>query len=582
MRPGPDDVYVIRPAGTSGAGAADPGTATTGTATPDRPAVLWSAPGSLPAAVAEVAELWSRRARIGDLANVSGPWGVVLSNPATREHILAADPVGVQPIHWALTATGSIAVSSWIAALADRPDVDDAIDYEGVLISEAQGIHAEELLDITRFRAIRAVPWGRALRIGGDGSVRTEKYWFPDQLPGPDESLTLDDCAELLRERIDAAVRRLTPTDLVVGAHVSGGLDCTAVACHANHVLAESGGGLLAGYSWAPSEAHVPRFEGEERAILDDVVAQEGFPIRLVHPDESGDWYFLRDINRYPQSTHIRERWVLPMAAADGVQVMLSGWGGDELSSFNGRAVSPMLVRQGRFAALWQDVAARTAVSHPQAGLPRKARSFAGALFYTMPPWVAELRDRAEAREVAVHEAEIDARLRAISPRSVEVRRHRDHFFATCADPREYRLGLLTGGHIQHRTSGWYQTGRLFGIDYRYPLLDLGVVEAAIRLPWWAFRSQGWSRVAYRKAVDPWVPASVAWNVGKFEPALFWPPERRPVQRKAPPPRRESPIDDPRLIEALQAADRSYDRGGVGAIDPSTRVSARPEAAAGR
>ena len=88
------------------------------------------------------------------------------------------------------------------------------------------------------------------------------------------------------------------------------------------------------------------------------------------------------------------------------------------------------------------------------------------------------------------------------------------------------------------------------------------MVEAAIRLPWWAFRSQGWSRVAYRTAVDPWVPASVAWNVGKFEPALFWPPERRPVQRKAPPPRRESPIDDPRLIEALQAADRSYDRGG--------------------
>ena len=39
--------------------------------------------------------------------------------------------------------------------------------------------------------------------------MRTEKYWFPDQLPGPDESLTLDDCAELLRERIDAAVRRL-------------------------------------------------------------------------------------------------------------------------------------------------------------------------------------------------------------------------------------------------------------------------------------------------------------------------------------------------------------------------------------
>ena len=569
--PTSDDVYLIQP--TAGPGSGN---------TPDLPAVLWSAPGSLPAAVAEVASLWSRRARIADLARVSGPWGVVLWNPTTREHVVAADPVGVQPIHWARTPGGSIAVSSWIAALADRPDVDDAIDYEGVLISEAQGIFDESLLDITRFRAIRAVPWGRALHIGADLSVHTEKYWFPDTLPGPDESLTLDDCAELLRERIDVAVRRLTPSDRHVGAHVSGGLDCTAVACHANHVLAESGSGLVAGYSWSPTEAHVPRFEGEERAILDDVVAQEGFPIRLVHPDETGDWYFLRDINRYPQSTHIRERWVLPMAAADGVQVMLTGWGGDELSSFNGRAVTKMLARQGRLSVLWREVAQRTVVTHPQARLPRKARSFAGALFHAMPPQVVALRDRAETREAAVHDAEIDARLRAISPRSVEIRRARDHFFDNCADPREFRLGLLTGGHIQHRTSGWYQTGRLFGIDYRYPLLDLGVVEAAIRLPWWAFRSQGWSRVAYRKAVAPWVPASVAWNVGKFEPALFWPPERRPVERKAPIPRPESLITDPRLIEALQAANRSYHRGSGGMIDPATRVSARPEAAAVR
>ena len=172
--------------------------------------------------------------------------------------------------------------------------------------------------------------------------------------------------------------------------------------------------------------------------------------------------------------------------------------------------------------------------------MARKARSFAGALFYTMPPWVAELRDRAEAREVAVHEAEIDARLRAISPRSVEVRRHRDHFFATCADPREYRLGLLTGGHIQHRTSGWYQTGRLFGIDYRYPLLDLGVVEAAIRLPWWAFRSQGWSRVAYRKAVDPWRRVGGV-ERGQVRARAVLAAGAAPGPAQGPPPRRESP-----------------------------------------
>ena len=151
-----------------------------------------------------------------------------------------------------------------------------------------------------------------------------------------------------------------------------------------------------------------------------------------------------------------------------------------------------------------------------------------------MPPQVVALRDRAETREAAVHDAEIDARLRAISPRSVEIRRARDHFFDNCADPREFRLGLLTGGHIQHRTSGWYQTGRLFGIDYRYPLLDLGVVEAAIRLAMVGVPLAGLEPRGLSEGGGP-VGASVGGverRQVRTRPVLA--PERRPVERKAP------------------------------------------------
>jgi hypothetical protein len=66
--------------------------------------------------------------------------------------------------------------------------------------------------------------------------------------------------------------------------------------------------------------------------------------------------------------------------------------------------------------------------------------------------------------------------------------------------------------------SDWDSGSR--GIDYRYPLLDLHVVTGALQLPWWAYRSQGWNRVACRKAVTDWVPGSVAWNILKNEPAL--------------------------------------------------------------
>ncbi len=102
----------------------------------------------------------------------------------------------------------------------------------------------------------------------------------------------------------------------------------------------------MAGYSWAPDEREVPRFDGDERSLLDDVAAQESHPDRIwSRRTSSGDWYFELDRDRYPQTTHARERFVLPQAQANGVRVMLSGWGGDELASFNGRNVLRHLTR---------------------------------------------------------------------------------------------------------------------------------------------------------------------------------------------------------------------------------------------
>lgn len=538
--------------------------------------LLWAAPGSL--GTDRVVSAFEAGG-VPALARIAGPWAVVLREQSTGDLVVACDPVGVQPLFWARTSNGSIVVSSWLETLAQRDDVDDALDYDGVVISEALGCHGTESLSYTRFKAIRKVPWGRALRIRPDRTLSIAQYWFPEELPEPDTSLSLDDCAALLREQIDTAVRRLTPTDVAVGSHVSGGLDCSAVACRADEVLREGGhAGVVAGYSWSPSVEHVPRFEGDERSILDDISVARGFPIRLVHPDESGDWWFLIDPNAYPQSTHVKERWTLPQAAADGVRVLLSGWGGDELASFNGREVLSMLIRQGRFPTVWRESVRRAQVQQPhRTGPLGKARAFAGALYGAMPDRIQDLRHREEAKERAQHEREIDAEMRGFSPIAADVRQTRSREFLAARTPRDVQMLLLTGGHIQHRTAAWYQTGRLWGIDYRYPLLDLGVVETALQLPWWAWRSGGWSRVAYRKAVAGWVPDSVAWNTSKVEPASFFPPERRRVERK-PLPRRPVPISDDKYRRAMEVIARSY-RRGARQMSPDSRVRAAPDAA---
>lgn len=529
--------------------------------------LAWAAAGSLD--LPRIRLTWSRRQVVSDLANISGPWAVVLESD--DGWVVAADPVGVMPVYWARVGRETIAVSAYVAVLADHPEIGDALDYEGIVMSEGLGCRDETVLHRTRFAAISAVPPGHALIVNRGGSTRVVRYFDPRQLPGPDEGMTLNDCAEALRAEVDAAVRRNIADSTAVGAHVSGGLDCTAVACRADEVLAETGTRLLAGYSWAPTEEALPIVEGDERSLV-KLVAARGIPISYVTHDDSGHWFDQRDPNRYPQSTHLFERWVLPAARQDGVQVMLSGWGGDELASFNGRNVASYLARRGHWVRLWRENSRRAAaLGTGSAKLP--LRPFAGTLARTFTPALADLWDREAVRRIAQRDAEIDARLREAFPEVADIRRRRAEAFRSARTPRDYQLLLLTDGHLSHRTSGWHQTGRIFGVDYRYPLLDIPVVRLALRMPWWAFRSEGWSRIAFRKAVEPWLPAAVVWNAAKVEPALTT-PRRKSVASRRPDP---FPIDDARLWDALRLGDETWRTGRrpiVGGIRP--RVPATP------
>jgi asparagine synthase (glutamine-hydrolysing) len=540
------------------------------------PGVVWCGQGSL--FVDQVDDAWRRRESLEEVARITGPWAVVIRDPRTAEYIVAADPIGVLPVYWARTSGGRFVVASWLDRLLESADVDDSLDYEGVLIALTRGVHGEKVQPRTRFAAVSRVPGGHALHVRRDGSTYLERYWDPTSLPGPDRSLTLRDSAELLRERINAAVRRLLPHDAQVGAHVSGGLDCTSVASLASRILAEAGRSPIIGYSWAPDDSTLPRTEDDERTLLDDVAALESMPIRTLDRSDSGDWFLDLDRDRYPDTTHAFERFVLPRARADGVSVMLTGWGGDEAASFNGSNVLGHLVRQGNLRAVWKQTSKRAdlrAIDHAPFG--RKAKSFAATLFDASPQRVQDVRRPGDARRRNAIEAEIDAALRDFSPLVADVRGERIRGFSEARDHHQYQIALLTGGHVQRRCDGWYQTGRLFDIHYRYPLLDLDVVTAALQLPWWAFRSHGWSRTAFRMAVEPWVPPSVAWNVSKSEPALFGRREQD-VPASSPASARAHRTDDAQYQHVLALA-RRVNSIRQGSVIPLTPVRARPDIA---
>jgi asparagine synthase (glutamine-hydrolysing) len=521
------------------------------------PSVVWVAPGS--SGTEDLRSAWHR----GDsaLRTHRGPLGAVLTD-RDGAIVLATDPLGTMPLYWARNEAGAIVVDTNISRIVDRPDVDDRLDLEGVVLTSQPGLRGDQAADRTAFRAVRVVPAGSTVRFRPDGTWQTRRHWSPSGVAGPDERLTFDDCVEALRAAVDGAIRDAVATDRHLGAHVSGGLDCTSVACRAQLLLAEQGRSLVAGYSWAPSEDDVPRFAGDERALLDDVEREAGFPVhRAPHRDTT--WWFRRDPNRFPSSTHATERHIIQLASDHGVQVMLSGWGGDELASFNGRSVWTYLIRRGEWSRVLAEQRRQRSLTGTRPSVRTVAQQLLGTAVRALPHPVDQLRHPVATWRQHQADLEWEAELRSFSPLVADLAAEQRTRVAHARDPRSYQEALLGLGHLQHRIQAWHQVGSIFGLTYRYPLLDVRVVETALRMPWWAWRHDGWSRAAYRAAVAPWVPASVAWNLRKVEPAFFQRPGAEPRVIEEPPP------------DAWRSTDPGYDIA-LGLARGRRRLTSRP------
>ena len=512
--------------------------------------IRWVSPGSMHAD--RVADVWESGGSLYDLSRVPGPWAVALWDPASQSHVLLSDPVGVHPLFVATTVSGGLVAGSWLAALADRDDVDDRPDPLGILLSASPRLTSPLGRELTRLAQVRAVPWAHAWFVDAGGAIRSERFWDPTRIERLDDGLTAPDCARLLDEAIGVAVAdMLPPPGTRVAAHVSGGLDCTTVAARVHASLQQRGERVVRGYSWSPDEREVPRFPGDERTLLDDVEAATGIPMWKRYSDESGDWFMHLDPTRYPFNTLSKERFVLPHAAADGVQVMFSGWGGDELSSFNGRRVVPTLLRRGAFREVVREGKARQRVVAVAATRSSHTlRRYARYALLALPPSVQDWRHPVEAVRDRRELKRSERRLRAFSPLAADCFVDRQRRYGGVMSFEVMQRELLLGGHMQDRTSSWYQVGRLHGIDYRFPLLDVRVVECALSLPWRAFLSEGWDRAAFRVMAADHVPASIAWNVSKIEPANFYAPVRHAPERSTPEPEITYP-DDPGVTQAL-------------------------------
>ena len=135
-----------------------------------------------------------------------GDYAFALWDARRRILFCARDHVGTGPFYYARTGERFVFASAVPAVLA-APGVPDRLDDDFV------AAHLTHIgLDTTThtfFAAVRKLPPGHALTVTGDGRLRVERYWRPEDVPrvrpASDDACAqecLDLCARAVRDRL--------------------------------------------------------------------------------------------------------------------------------------------------------------------------------------------------------------------------------------------------------------------------------------------------------------------------------------------------------------------------------------------
>lgn len=456
-----------------------------------------------PATPAAVAAAYAQR-RDASLPELRGAFALALWDDARGEGLVVRDQLGEMPIYWH-TAGDVVVFSSelhCLLRLLPRRPSPDAVTVAHWLDVSGQP------QDRTLYEGVRRVEAGHLLALGPDGAA-PRRYWRPsyrEPLAGP----RAEHVARLRQEIVRSLERRGADAERTAFL-LSGGLDSSSVAGLARRSL---------GLSGAPRRAYSATFPEHPAVDESELIGQLCGTLGLESTRAE-----VRGGSVLAGALAYLDRWGVPpispnlffwlpllrRAAADGVEVMLDGEGGDEAFSLSPYLLADRL-RSGRlvsFARLAQEVPTprgrRTSASYrwllrrfavkglAPAGLHTLSRRFRPPERY-VPDWFLPATVR------AWHEGDDPGGWKRLDgPR----------WWAWLVEATSRGMGPALGyEHVRRRNV-------LAGIEPRHPLVDVDVLELVYRLPPELSFDRRFSRPLLREAVEGIVPDEIRLRAGK-------------------------------------------------------------------
>lgn len=421
---------------------------------------------------------------------LNGDFVIFILLNSKREAFLFRDHAGISPMTYAIE-DNTLYFSSDIIGLARA-------------FSDGRKVVSDYLLSYFRFINYRKTPVekvkkllpGHWLHFTEEGSEIT-KYWAPEKIT-TDSKLTHEQMLSDLRAIVWDAVKIRCDHRFTAAAHVSSGIDSGLVSTLAR--MEYPGQEVFCGFSWSPADYTPEKARYDERDIV--IKSCEKTGIRPLFSDmKVAD--FKRNVSAfYDNQGYFYEERIADMAVRENVNLIFSGWGGDEFISTGDSGIETDLL----LGLKWRTFFRRNPVRHPR----QFARWMLGYVIYP----ALGILDRGTAKSFGD-----DARYIKESFKKSDRRALRDFYFYISR--HQHHLRLLHFYNLQERCESWHVMGFRKGAEYRYPLLDRRIIEYMLKVPSVLLCTTDYYRPVLREISEGFLPDEVRLQWQKSDPVCW-------------------------------------------------------------
>lgn len=427
------------------------------------------------------------------LSKLNGIFAVALWDGRDRSLLLARDAMGVKPLYFSALSRGVVFASEIKAMLKLAPEVRDL---------DAQALHRYLTFlwcpgDGTPLKAVRKLNPGEALVVRNG---RIERRWVWYQLPavrGAVAPVNESEAREGVVAHLRRAVQRQLVADVPVGAFLSGGIDSSAVVAFAREQSPS-----IRCFSIEVDGGHEPGTD-DDLPYARQVATHLGVPLEVVKIDASRmamdlESMVVRLDEPLADPAPLNALYISTLARAQGIKVLLSGVGGDDLFTGYRRHTAV------NFQALWSWVPARLRTRMEDAGTGlsqsfptgrRLARLLTGFGLDGDRRLAAYFSWAREANLMALYTADFRAALAGVDASEPMVSYLETVPNEVCDLDRmlalEQRFFLA-----DHNLIYTDKMSMAAGVEVRVPFLDLELVDFAARVP---------ARLKQRGMVGKWI-----------------------------------------------------------------------------